>query len=278
MLNLNDLTPFKTLFTCDLNGREINVYRLPNTQFYEGNLLYPNVVVRTEGVDVKPINETVLSLKELNFRSNEKTLLDVKDKDSKPHFFFIYNTDNYYHFVYDTLPYLISFFELKKEIPDLKILMSYPNHQKFEHYKFVTEFLNLLSITEDDITIVSPFINYDNVYVSNSYTHDGKSNIKPRNEVYKLYHDIVKRTNNTHKTENLPKKIYISRRTWISKDTSNIGTNYTTKRRLINEDEIVEYLTRNGFIEVFTENLSTVDKILLFDNAEHIIGPIGGGL
>lgn len=278
MLNLNDLTPFKTLFTCDLNGREINVYRLPNTQFYEGNLLYPNVVVRTEGVDVKPINETVLSLKELNFRSNNKTLLDVRDKDSKPYFFFIYNTDNYYHFVYDTLPYLISFFELKKEIPDLKILMSYPNHQKFEHYKFVTEFLNLLSITEDDITIVSQFINYDNVYVSNSYTHDGKSNIKPRNEVYKLYHDIVKRTNNTHKTENLPKKIYISRRTWVSKDTSNIGTNYTTKRRLINEDEIVEYLTRNGFIEVFTENLSTVDKISLFNNAEHIIGPIGGGL
>ena len=30
-------------------------------------------------------------------------------------FFFIYNFDNYYHFLYDTLPYLYTYFELKKE-------------------------------------------------------------------------------------------------------------------------------------------------------------------
>ena len=204
--------------------------------------------------------------------------MDVKFKDSNPYFFFIYNTDNYYHFVYDTLPYLISFFELKKDIPDLKILMSYPNYQKFEHYKFVTEFLNLLSIPEDNITIVNTSTLYDNIYISNSYTHDGKSNINPRSEIYDFYNNIINFITKDYKKEKLPTKIYVSRRTWISKDTSNIGTNYTTKRRLINEDEIVEYLTTKGFVEVFTENLSTIDKILLFNNAEHIIGPIGGGL
>jgi len=145
-------------------------------------------------------------------------------------------------------------------------------------FLFFIEFLYILSINKDDITIVNPSIAYDNLYVSNSYTHDGKSNIKPRNEVYKFYNNMVNFITNDIKKEKLPTKIYISRRTWINKDTSNIGTNYTTKRRLLNEDEIVEYLKTKGFVEVFTENLSTPEKILLFNNAEHIIGPIGGGL
>jgi len=278
MLNLYDLTPYNTLFECDSNGREINIYELVDTQFYEDKIFYPNVIVRTEEKNVRPINETVLSLKDVNLSYSDKKIIDVKIKDPNSYFFFIYNTDNYYHFVYDTLPYLISFFELKKDIPDLKLLMSYPNYQKFEHYKFVTEFLNLLSITEDDITIVNTGTLYEKIYISNSYTHDGKSNIKPRSEIYAFYKNIINFITKNNKKEKLPTKIYVSRRTWISKDTSNIGTNYTTKRRLINEDEIVEYLTTKGFVEVFTENLSTIDKILLFNNAEHIIGPIGGGL
>ena len=195
------------------------------TQFYEDNIYYPNVIVRSEDKDVRPINETVLSLKDVNLSFNDKKILDVKFKDSNPYFFFIYNTDNYYHFVYDTLPYLISFFKLKKEIPDLKILMSYPNYQKFEHYKFVTEFLNLLSIPEDNITIVNTSTLYDNIYISNSYTHDGKSNTNPRSEIYGFYNNMINFINKDYKKEKLPTKIYVSRRTWISKDTSNIGTN-----------------------------------------------------
>lgn len=278
MLNLNELSPFKTLYKSDENGREINVYKLTNTQFYEGNIYYPNIIVNSEGINIKPINEMVLSLKDVTFTSNDNKLLEVKSRDTNPHFFFIYNTDNYYHFVYDTLPYLISYFELKKEIPELKLLMGYPNYQKFEHYKFVTEFLNLLSIINDNITIISPHVSYETIYVSNSYTHDGKSNVKPRHEIYDFYKNIVNTVTETHNNVDSPKKIYISRRTWVSNDTSNIGTNYTTKRRLTNEDEIVNYLTDKGFVEVFTETLSIVDKILLFNNAEHIVGPIGGGL
>ena len=30
-------------------------------------------------------------------------------------FFFIYNFDNYYHFLYDTIPYLYTYLELKNE-------------------------------------------------------------------------------------------------------------------------------------------------------------------
>ena len=77
---------------------------------------------------------------------------------------------------------------------------------------------------------------------------------------------------------NTPEKIYISRRTWTHNDFSNIGTNYTTRRRLINEDELVKQLQEKGYTEVFTEKLTTIEKIMYFANATHIIGAIGGGI
>jgi capsular polysaccharide biosynthesis protein len=75
-----------------------------------------------------------------------------------------------------------------------------------------------------------------------------------------------------------PAKIYVSRRTWLHNDFSNIGTNYTTRRKLTNEDELVDRLSEEGFVEVFTEKLSTIEKVMYFANATHVVGAIGGGI
>jgi hypothetical protein len=40
----------------------------------------------------------------------------------------------------------------------------------------------------------------------------------------------------------------------------------------------VEYLSTIGYEEVFTELLTTNEKIQLFSNATHVVGAIGGGL
>ena len=47
---------------------------------------------------------------------------------------------------------------------------------------------------------------------------------------------------------------------------------------MMNEDLLVEELTKLGFIEIFAENLSTDEKINLFSKAELLIGSIGGGM
>jgi hypothetical protein len=278
MVRLENLFPFKKLYDVDDNLREINIYEVYNSQFFTGNIYYPNVIMNTDNGILNPINETILSLKDVDIVNNSNHLSEIKLVNNTPYFFFIYNTDNYYHFLYDTLPYLISYFELKKQIPDLKLLMNYPHYQKISHYRFVTEFLEILSITDKDVEIVSPSVLYKNIYISNSYTHDNKSNLPPRKEIYRFYDGIIKKVTDKRKSDNLPNKIYISRRTWVNGDTSNIGTNYTTKRKLVNEDDVVEYLTSKGYVEIFTENLSTEEKIVLFNSADHVIGPIGGGL
>ncbi len=64
----------------------------------------------------------------------------------------------------------------------------------------------------------------------------------------------------------------------MHKDLSNIGTNYTTKRSLCNENELVSYLLKKDYSEVFAEQLSTVDKINMFHRAKHVVGAIGGGI
>jgi hypothetical protein len=281
MKNITKICDFniKELFLQkDKNNRKIYIYNLENFKFVKGYNFYPNVLLTNNEIVINPIEEITMSLKEIS-DNNQIYFDDIKSTNrvSNPVFYFIYNTDNYFHFIYDSLPYLISFFQIKKKYPDLKLLMNYPNYQKTEFYQFTIEFLELIGISQKEIILLDETSTYDKIFVSSSFTHGVDSNLSPREEIYLFYDEIIKKIKkNTNKK--FPEKIYISRRTWINKDFKNIGTNYTTKRKCENEDELVEFLNSQGYTEVFTESLSTVEKILLFNNAKSIIGTIGGGL
>jgi hypothetical protein len=279
---------FKNIYSPDENNREINVYKCNNCTVTGHTTYYPNVLLKTEESVVLPLLERTMSLGSgtIYEKNGMKYYDNIEYKEAttiaavyeNPLFFFIYNTDNYFHFLYDSLPYLISYIELKKELPNLKLLVQYPNEQKKCFYNFVTEFLELLSITKDDMILVDKTTQYKEIYISTSYTHDIDSNLPPRQEIYGFYKKIVESVKEKHGEFKTPAKIYISRRTWLHNDFSNIGTNYTTRRRLVNEDEIVEKLQKKGFVEVFTEQLSTVEKVQYFANATHVVGAIGGGI
>ena len=103
--------------------------------------------------------------KDFNF-----TLKQTIKTEENSVFFFIYNMDNYYHFVYDSLPYLISFNKLKNDNPELKLLMNYPVG-KNNFYKFILEFLTILGINENDIIIADENTLYKQMYISTSYVN-----------------------------------------------------------------------------------------------------------
>lgn len=280
ILDIKDVKSIKTttILPKDINGREIKLYYLKNVIITGESVYYPNVLLLDIDKDIliNPINETTMSLKYINknkeFTPETKT---YKNTVYNSVFFFNYNFDNYYHFIYDSLPYLISFLEIRKTNKDVKLLMQYP-FGKNSFYRFVTEFLELLGITNEDIIMTNTETLYTDVLVSTSYTHGHDSNLPPREEIYQFYQNLVKKVKS--KSIETPKKIYISRRSWLHGDTSNIGTNYTTRRKLINEDELVGYLNEIGYTEIFTENLTTIEKILIFSKAESVIGAIGGGI
>ena len=238
--------------------------------------------IKTESEETE---ETVSDKVELVEVESEKKDIDSVTLGNKniildPVYFFIYNTENYFHFIYDTLPYLYSFLQLRKTNPKIKLLMNFINKNKNDFIPFVIEALELLHITRDDIIIHNTNNIYNQLYLSSSLTHNGLSNLPPRKEIFEIYDLMIKNArlkyNNNDNNINL-KKIYISRRTWTNKSNlNNIGTNYTNRRKLMNEDELVEKLVNLNFNEVFGENYTFLEKVILFNNSEEVIGSIGG--
>jgi len=227
---------------------------------------YPNCRVNGEN----PYDEQIMSMPSMvNSSSATTSTVNMKIKGGR-YFFFIFNLSNYFHFIYDTLPYLAHHMDMNS---DSKLLL--PKDHKW--LRFQREFLELLGYkqfeyAEDDTS-------YEHLYIPSSFTH-GKtkdklwaSNQPPSEDAFRIWEMLRTSTISTQ-----PRKFYVSRRTWIHGDTSNIGTNYTMRRRCMNEDEVVDTLKDYGYEEIFTENISTVDKIALFQNATHIIGFIGGGM
>lgn len=221
-------------------------------------------------------DEQVMSMPTLMANTTEQTDSVAQSEHNGHYFFFLFNLDNYYHFLYDTLPYLVHYFELLKTVPSCKILLS-ENHNLLP---FQREMLTRLGL-ESQIVYASNLGCYEYLYVPSSLTHgkseDGQS---CSNEIYspsamtvwnKLCKDIPI-------NPSLPKKIYISRRTWIHNDLTNIGTNYTTRRRCMNEEDVVRTVEAHGYTELFCEKMTTDEKIALFQSATHVIGFIGGGM
>jgi hypothetical protein len=264
------------------NQRNIRVYPFNQISFSGFSNHYPDVLLKCEENNylVLPIKEMSMSLnKKSYYEENGMTYEDTSTNQyreiEESGYFFIYNTENYYHFIYDTLPYLWSFFKLREREPHLKLIMSYNQHQS-RLLPFVEESLQLLGITQDDILIHEHENQYRQLYLGNSLTHDGYSNCPPRKEIFEIYQRMVSKALTIPLSIQCHDKVYISRRTWINKKTDNIGTNYTTRRKLMNEDQLVENLQQLGFQEVFGENYSMTQKIHLFYYSKIIVGAIGG--
>lgn len=274
---------FLSISDNDVNGRMIGVSNISNVVLTGRNSFYPNVLfLNIESKQlISPYDEKIMSLNKDSFYDGnvfefDSSTIKTDNVIEDPVFFFIYNFDNYYHFLYDTLPYLHSYFEIKKKLPNLKLLINYPNPTRSSFYEFNIDILNKIVDFNNDLIIHKEGNLYERVFTSSSLTHGGLSNLPPRCEIYDVYRNM--KNNIIRNPDILHKKIYISRRTWINGDTSNIGTNYTTRRKMVNEDRLVEELTKLGIVEVFTENLSIDEKIQLFDQADLIIGSIGGGM
>ena len=262
------------------NKRQIYYVKVSNSQITGLKISYPLTLIYSHSSKklFLPLKERFMSLgrgtvyeKDMNADVKIKKLSHIY---KLPVFYFIYNSANYFHFLYDTLPYLVNFFYLKKKNPKIKLLVSPPIKEK-KFYKFVLESLKLLKINTNDLIYASDKVLYRQLYIGSSLTHDGLSNYPPHKKIYKIINILKSKST---KIENNFDRIYISRRTWLNPKSKNIGTDYTTRRKFVNEDEVYNLFKKRGFKEIFCENLSMIQKINLFKSAKFIAGPIGGGM
>ncbi len=262
--------------------RDIHLYKLSNVKCTGLTLYYPNVLLLSENDKLYlPYNEKSMSFnrktiyEETDMKFNYNNNITINREVNDPVFFFIYNVENYYHFIYDTLPYLYYYFELKKTVKNCKLLIQKHSSTASDLFTFVKETLELLDIK--DLEFVQDNILYSTVYISSSLTHQDKSNDPPNNQIFSIYKRCI---DNALSSINIVPidKMYVSRRTYIHNNTSNIGTNYTQRRVLKQETKLVEYLNTLGFKEVFPECWTMKEKIFYFSNAKAIVGLIGGGM
>lgn len=256
--------------------RDTFLVELSNVVLTGRTIHYPNCLLysTTTNTLINPYDEQVMSLKKDSFYDTNEW--DYKSEfpplliEESPVFFFIYNVDNYYHFIYDTLPYLFYYKLLKLKYPDLKLVCATSHPTKKELPPFVTEFLQELGI--QDIAMANNTCWYSKMFVGTSLTHGQKSNEPCSIVAYTIWNTIRVEQQTT------PKRFYISRRSWIHGKTHNMGTNYTTRRKCLNEDEVVALLATYGIEEIFTELLTTKEKIAYFKHAELVVGVVGGGM
>ena len=240
---------------------------------------------RTKVNGANPYDEQIMSMPTVIEDQKKPTAaLAVSTKATHPgyYFFFIYNLQNYYHFVYDTLPYLWFYFHIKRTREFLPLKLLLPKDHKF--LQFQREFLALLGFKPGDFVYAEDNARYECLYIPTSLTYgrlksnpsQTASNAPPDHEAHAIWNMLVAAAPQRSLIPTMPRKFYISRRP--HGNLANIGTNYTTRRRCINEDELVGIAASHGFKEIFCENLTTEEKLALFAHATHIVGFVGGGL
>lgn len=168
---------------------------------------------------------------------------------------------NMYHWLYEYAPNFFFLFDLLKIIPNIKIIINknarYKNNIK-ELLLFVPG-LKESNIYEFEFKSVCLGIKSNNLFIGNFLNYSNLNHIwekvRPKININKINIDI------------LPKKIYISRR----------KTN-TNSRKLINIDEISEYIIKKGYTEIFFENKSMSQKLHLLENCDELICELGAGM
>lgn len=289
IVSFYDLSSYTKIKEVDKNDRDIRLYRFNNVTLSGLSPYYPDLLLKQDSDShlILPTKEMTMSLNRKSYYEESGMEYDYKpnltDKTTitTPVYYFIYNTENYFHFIYDTLPYLYCYLQLRKSSPTLKLLMNYIDETRSDHLQYIKETLQLLGINSSDIIIHKSNNKYKTVYLSSSLTHNGLSNSPPREELFEIYDLMISSAREQYAKEpqtlELYDKIYVSRRTTTGKSNlQNIGTNYTNRRRLMNEDQLVNTLEEHGFKEIFGENYSFLQKVILFNSAKEVIGAIGG--
>jgi len=165
----------------------------------------------------------------------------------------------YAHWFCDILPRIIL---LKKAGILDKVDKILINYSKLD---FQQESLAMLAVPEEKLINCIEDLNFhleaDTVYVSSYPNEHGTVNPWVCNEVKVLYKTIASGAKDFNH-----KRLYISRRKAVG-------------RRLINEEALIDYLQQEyGFVKVFTEDFTMAEKVKMFQKAECIVAPHGGGM
>ena len=185
---------------------------------------------------------------------------------------------NYYHTILDSLGCLFYYFELKYDYPELKLLVN-KNHANLNKWPpYVKEVLDILNI---EYEYTDEHAVYENIYFGDTMNQsDTGQRISPKPGQFLMIDGLVRAAKALKLDVPQHDNIYISRRTKHNPNYSKdlIGEDNTQKRGCVNEDEIVDILSKHGFVEVFGENYTLAEKITMFSRMIKYVTFSGAGI
>jgi len=171
---------------------------------------------------------------------------------------------NYYHWLIETLPRLDLLNRCNIHID--KYFVPY-------HHSFQIETLNILGIPDSKILKADKktFIRAKNLIVPSllcDYTRiKEKNNFGQPKYIYKWICSFLR---NSLMPDNFSEE-YNYKRIFISRQNAAV-------RKIENEKEVNDFLSKYGFEKVILEDMSVIEQISLFNSAEVIVSPHGAGL
>ena len=136
---------------------------------------YPQPLIKSGDELLLPTIEMFMSLGRGTIYESDMewkcTNTNINKIETVPVFYFVYNCANYFHWIYDTVSYLYSYFEEKKRIGNLKLLINVPEG-KGDLYPFVYETLSLLGIKKEDLIFLDRETQYETMVIASSLKHN----------------------------------------------------------------------------------------------------------
>ena len=190
---------------------------------------------------------------------------------------------NYYHTLLDGVGSLTHYMRLRDANPNITLLLNCSPRPKggvTQHPPFVTELLDLLDIKYE---FSDPHAVYERVVYGAPLGILNGKRCRPPIEQYDLLRECIRIAKmRAPAAPSLSEgKVYISRRAHANPLNNRkhiVGEDNTIKRGLTNEDAVVEILTQLGYDEIFGENLTLAEKIVVFNSMQKYISTAGAGV
>lgn len=164
---------------------------------------------------------------------------------------------NFAHWLMDCLPKL-ALLDVISDVSKTDLKFIIPEKPP----KYILESLQLLGIQENQIIhLPEKGIKVEKLFLCHVAQNPGRPN---KQSLLKIRKQLLASCIKDNSSYSGSRRIYISRS--------------QSSRKIVNEDELLQILTDYGFEILYCEQMTLVEQIQVFSNAEVIIGPHGAGI
>ena len=254
------------------NNKNYNIYEIENARVYTDRIhntavILENKIIEGPSFQLKnnnnsPIHDNIVFERGTprKLRKLKGTVLSLLTGGG--------GNTNYWHWLYDVLPRL-KLCEKVKKIEDINHFI-FPSLEK----KFQKETLDKLNIDESKILSSKKFRHFKSneiIFTDHPYVHTDNSHRDAQNIPEWIIGWLKEKflTDLEAVKTKTPKKFFIDR--------TDPKSNAHRVRSIVNENEVKDFLIKKDFTYVRLHDLTFLEQVKHFNNAECIIGLHGGG-